>query len=62
MVDENDVEKKNDVDVEKITRVDIWIFLSCHSRQSILNLQYFFNIFLTGQIFLNIFVGAIPPY
>ena len=29
MVDENYVEKKNDVDVEKITRVDIWIFLSC---------------------------------
>ena len=41
MVDENDVEKKNDVDIEKITRVDIWIFLSCKHFKFVIFFQYF---------------------
>ena len=41
MVDENDVEKKNDVDVEKITRVDIWIFLSCNQGKAFLICKIF---------------------
>ena len=49
MVDENDVEKKNDVDVEKITRVDIWIFLSCNQGKAFLICNIFSIFFLPDK-------------